>query len=179
MPAPFGPRTATVSPSRRVEVDAEVERSPSGARDVSGEPHAPPSQRSRSDDEHHDAHREQHEAEADRALAGPTRAEVHRERRGLGAALDVAGEGDRRAELAERAAHASAAPATSAGAMSGTVTRRNTVQRPAPRRRGGVLVAPVHRAQGGLDGDHEERHGHERLGHDRPVENVSWMPNES
>ena len=51
--------------------------------------------------------------------------------------------------------------------ISGNVTRRNTVHATGAERRGRVLVAPVHRPQRGLDRDDEERHGDERLGHDR------------
>ncbi len=61
-------------------------------------------------------------------------------------------------------AHASTAPAISAGRIAGSVTRRNAYQRDAAERAGGVLVAAVELAQRGLDGEHEERHRDERLG---------------
>ena len=50
--------------------------------------------------------------------------------------------------------------------MAGRVTRRNTYQRDAAEGAGGVLVAGVELAEGGLDGDDEERHGDEGLGDD-------------
>ena len=103
--------------------------SPTSASSVTQSPEPAVAER----DEHDDRHREQHEAERDRDAWSRLEEQVHRERHRLRAALDVAGEGDRRAELAERARPASAAPAMSAGAISGSVTRRNTVQRPAPR----------------------------------------------
>ena len=63
-------------------------------------------------------------------------------------------------------AHASTAPAIRPGRMAGSVTRRKTYQRDAAQRPGGLLVADVELAEGRLDGDDEERHGHERLGDD-------------
>ena len=66
-----------------------------------------------------------------------------------------------------RAQH-SAIPAPSDGAISGRVTRRRIVQRPAPRVAAASSIAPVHGPQPGLDGDDQERHGHERLGQDGP-----------
>ena len=63
-------------------------------------------------------------------------------------------------------AQASTAPATSAGRIAGSVTRRNTYHRDAAERPRRVLEAPVELAQRGLDGEHQERHRHERLGDD-------------
>ena len=60
-------------------------------------------------------------------------------------------------------AQASTAPATSAGRTAGMVTRRKAYQRDAPERAGGVLEAGIHLAQGGLDGEDQEGHRHERL----------------
>ena len=63
-------------------------------------------------------------------------------------------------------AQASTAPATRPGRMAGSVTRRKTYHRDAPERAGRLLVAAVELAERGLDGDDQERHGHERLGDD-------------
>ena len=49
------------------------------------------------------------------------------------------------------------------------MTRRNTYQRERAERAGGLLVAEVELAEGGLDGEDEERHRHERLGDDHAV----------
>ena len=50
--------------------------------------------------------------------------------------------------------------------MAGSVTRRNTYHRDAPRVRGRILEARVHLPERRLDRDHEERHRDERLGDD-------------
>ena len=63
-------------------------------------------------------------------------------------------------------AHASTAPATSAGRIAGSVTRRNAYQLRRAERARRVVEAAVELAQRGLDGDHEERHRDERLGDD-------------
>ena len=107
--------------------------------------------------------------------------QVDGERRRLGAALDVAGERDGGAELAERARPRERGAGDEAGQHERQRHPAGDGRRPGPERRGGVLVAPVHRPQRGLDGDHEERHRDERLGHDDApaVENVSCTPNQS
>ena len=92
--------------------------------------------------------------------------EVDRERQGLGAADDVAGEGDGGAELAEGPGpreHGSGDHRRQ-DHRQGDPSERG----PPPGPQGGrhVLVATVHRAQRGLDRDDEERERHERLGQD-------------
>ena len=52
------------------------------------------------------------------------------------------------------------------GRTSGNVTRRKTSPRRAERA-GGFLETPVGRAEGGFEREHEKRHGHEGLRHDR------------
>ena len=63
-------------------------------------------------------------------------------------------------------AHASTAPATRPGRMGGSVTRRNTYQRDAPSVRAASSKRRSICAERRLDGEHEERHGDEGLGHD-------------
>ena len=93
---------------------------------------------------------------------------------------EVSGECDGRPELAERPGPASTAPAAIDGHTIGNVTRRNTVRRDAPECGGGLLVPPVGAAQRRLDGDHQERHGHEGLGDDHaPCREGSRNPNRS
>ena len=77
---------------------------------------------------------------------------------------EVAGEGDRRAELAE-----SPRPAQHrAGRDARGDQRQGDPAEGGPpagaERRGGLLVAGVGAAQRALDGDDQERHGHEGLG---------------
>ena len=50
--------------------------------------------------------------------------------------------------------------------MAGSVTRRKTYQPRSAKGAGGFLVTDVGLAERGLDGDHQERHGHEGLGED-------------
>jgi hypothetical protein len=76
---------------------------------------------------------QQDQAEGDGGVRVVLEGEVDGERHGLGAAGEVAGEGDRRPELAQRAGPASTAPAAMPGAMRGSVTRRKAVKREAPR----------------------------------------------
>ena len=132
LPAPFGPSTATVSPSADLQLGVEVER-------AEAEPDLRASRLIR------------HRA-SDR---GGTRARRRTPRAARGSSRSRPA-GSTRAGGRPRAAvvwvrpwmlpanvivapnspsaraHASAAPATSPGAMSGSVTRRNTVKRPAP-----------------------------------------------
>ena len=102
-PAPFGPRTATVSPSAAVTCDVEVERRRAAslhrARQAS---RRPPNQRSRSSTSTMIDTASSTRLSAIAVAWFGLEQDVDRERHGLRAALDVAGEGDGRAELAER-----------------------------------------------------------------------------
>ena len=92
--------------------------------------------------------------------------EVDRQRHRAGHALEVAGEGDRGAELAERAGPAQH--------RAGHQRRPDQRQRDAAEDgepagaegRGGLVVPLVGGAERPLDRDHQERHRHERLGDD-------------
>ena len=92
--------------------------------------------------------------------------QVDRQRHGLGLAREVAGEGDRRAELAERPGPAE----HRAGRDPGRDERQRDPAEGGPpaRAEGGrrLLVAGVGAAQRALDRDHQERHRDERLGDD-------------
>src|SRR5438128_1547230 len=99
-PAPFGPSTATVSPSaasRATSRSSAPRWTPKSAASVTQASEPVVAQRY----EHDDRHREQHEAERDRQRLIGFEQVVDRERSGLRPPLDVAGEGDRRAELTE------------------------------------------------------------------------------
>ena len=175
-PAPFGPRTATSSPGSTVEprrrdracpdarpiVDVEAHRSP--VIESSGTGRLPPSQRSRSPIEHGERHRDQEQAEDQRLRRVGLRAEVGRQRHRLGRAGEVAGERDRGAELAERPGPRQHRAGDERRADRGERDPPERVPARRTERAGGVVVAGVELAQGGLDGEHEERHGHERLG---------------
>ncbi|GAA3308344.1 hypothetical protein GCM10020295_70140 [Streptomyces cinereospinus] len=80
-----------------------------------------------------DRDREQDQAEVNRGRRVVPRGQVARQGHGPGAAGEDAGEGDRGAGLAERAAQARTEPAAMQGAISGRATRRNAVQREAPK----------------------------------------------
>ncbi len=102
----------------------------------------------------------------DRFLRIGLQGEIDRERHRLRLARKVAGERDRRSELAERSRpgqHRSR-PERRADRGHGHAPER-VPPRGAERSRG-ILEPRVHLAQGGLDGDDEERHRHERLGDD-------------
>ena len=73
LPAPFGPRIATVSPSSALELDVEVERPELRARRARrGSSDTEPAVAQEREDG--DAHGEQHDAQTDRDLAASTRA---------------------------------------------------------------------------------------------------------
>ena len=76
----------------------------------------------------------------------------------------VAGEGDGGPELAERARPAENGPGGERRQHHGQGHPAQDGEPTRTERRGGLLVADVRRAQRALDGDHEERHGDERLG---------------
>ena len=105
------------------------------------------------------------------AASGPVfEREEDRERHRLGLALEVAGERDRGAELAE-------CPGPRQRGAGGDRRRDQRKRDPSEARPAtrtecgrGVFVAPVEPAQRGLDRDHEERHRDERLRHDRPAD---------
>ena len=149
----------STSRSRSPSADADV-----GAQHVSAQT---ASQRSRSGTQHGQGHGDQHQRQGDGGVAVGLEGEEHGERHGLGPALEVAGEGDRGAELAEGPGPAQHGAGDDRRARrAGRVTRRKIVHRLAPEGGGGVLVAAVGGAEPGLDGDHQERHGHERVGGD-------------
>ncbi len=131
-----------------------------------GQAHPTPSQRSRKS-----ARTATHTARSttlrpDRDLGIRLEEDVDRERCGLGAALDVAGERDRRTELAEGACPRQRGAGDQAGHDHRQGHAPGHGHRSGAERCGGVLEAPVHRAQRGFDRDDEERHRDERLGHD-------------
>ncbi|CAM5553728.1 Glycine dehydrogenase (decarboxylating) [Streptomyces griseomycini] len=191
LPAPFGPSRATTSPgaavsamSRRKEPRSTTSRASSPSAEgpgvapagpgvlpgffgavsgtVSGRPHPAVPQPG----EYGDGHRQQHQAEGDRGGRVALQGEVHRERHGLGAAGEVAGEGDRRAELAE-------GPGPGEDGTGRDARGDQRQGDPAERGEAGgaqgggrLLVARVGGPQRALDADDEERHRHERLGED-------------
>ena len=167
LPAPLGPRIATMS-SSPAENAHSSSNAPTRAVERDVEAHTCPSQRSRSS-----ASTTIDTASSTRLRAiAPSRSlceqQVHRERNRLRPALDVAGERDRGAELPQRPGPAQRG---ARGDRRQDHRQRDPAEhRPAlgAERRRRLLVAAVGRPQRGLDGDHEERHGHERLGEDRP-----------
>ena len=163
LPAPLGraarpPRRPR--PSASVEVgtvaahdDAAVEHRRRSCRPARGRaaptPSARPSQRGAARTTTDTASRTSVSAIA----AGGSRSqrEVDRERHRLGRAREVAGERDRRAELAERPGPAEHRAGHHPGATSGRVTRRNDVPAAGAEGRGGLLEPRVGRAQRALD----------------------------
>src|SRR6187401_2472979 len=102
LPAPLGPSTATVSPSAATMPASRSNSptwTPTDASRLTDRSEPSVAQRH----QHHDRDREQHQAEDDRGALLGLEQEVDRERHGLRAALDVAGERDGGAEFAERA----------------------------------------------------------------------------
>ena len=67
LPAPFGPRIATVSPSAGLQLDVEIERAET-ERDAARRGSSDTEPAVAQEREHRDAHREQHDAQADRDL---------------------------------------------------------------------------------------------------------------
>ena len=109
---------------------------------------------------------QQDQRQHDRRLRVVLQRQVDRQRHGLRRAREVAGEGDRRAELAQRPGPAEHRAGGDAG--------RHQRQGDPPERRppvgaeggGGVLEPGVGGPQRALDADDQEGHGHERLGDD-------------
>ena len=119
-------------------------------------------------DQHGDRDRQQNEAQDDGRLEPALQQQVHLQRDRLGPAREVAGEGDRRPELAEGPGPASTAPAARDGRDQRQCDPAEDRPAAGAERAGRVLVSAVGRPKRGLGGDHEERHGHERLGQHRP-----------
>src|SRR5437773_1494996 len=116
--------------------------------------------------EHSNRDRQEHQAQDERGLRVVAfQQQVDRERHRLSDARKVAREGDGGAELTEGARPAQ----HGAGRKRWRDERYGHPPEHGPasgaERPRSVLVAPVHRAQSGLDRQDEERHGHERLRH--------------
>src|SRR3954467_4469889 len=87
LPAPLGPSTATVSPSAAV-MWASRSNSPTWTVTRASRPTGCSEPAVPERHEHDDRHREEHEAEDDGGALVRLEEQVHRERHGLGAALD-------------------------------------------------------------------------------------------
>ena len=107
---------------------------------------------------------QQHQRQDDRCLRVALQRQVDRERHRLRRPREVAGERDRRAELAQRprpAEHRARGDAGRDERQGDAAERRPSA---GAERRGDVLEAGVGGAQRALDADHQERHRDERLG---------------
>ena len=116
--------------------------------------------------EHAERHGDEHEAQHDRLLGIDLVGDVDRQGHGLGAAGEVAGERDRGAELTECPGPRQHGAGDQAGTDGGQGHPPEHVPAGRPEGAGGVLEAHVLLAERCLDGDHEEGHGDEGLGHD-------------
>ena len=168
LPAPFGPRMATSSPGSTASSTSSRTRA-TGRRgacrlmpSTAAEP-AEPAVAQR--DEHGERDGDEHEAQHERRL-GRSRGRGRWRGAWSGCVREVAGERDRRPELAE----GSRPRQHGAGHEAGADRRQRHAPEHVPARcaEGArrVLEAGVELAECGLHGEHEERHGDERLGDD-------------
>ena len=171
MPAPFGPEHGDhlARPDPDLEVEPEGVALDDDVPRHGAHPEAPVrSQRSRSPTRTSTETASSTRLSTTASAGSPSSAGVDRQRQGLRDALEVAGEGDGGAELAEGARER----------QHGTGHERRRDQRQGhaaehldaarTERDGGLLELAVEAAQGALDGDHQERHGDEHLGHHDP-----------
>ena len=135
LPAPLGPSSATTSPGGDAQVDVEAEARRGRRRGARRAAVAVTGWRSIGRAGGQDRHRdgEQDQAEHDRGLQVGLQGQVDGQRHGLGAAGEVAGEGDGGAELAQRPGPAQHRAGGDAGRDQRQGDLGNVVHRPAPR----------------------------------------------
>ena len=175
LPAPFGPSSASSSPgatSRSSRRSSAPRCSPMAADSVTPRPlpaarratptEPPIAQR----DEHRERDRREHEGEHDRLVRIGLECEVDRERHRLRRPGKLPANVIVAPNSPSARAHDSTAPAIERRADRGHRHAAERVPARRAQRSRRVLEPRVELAQRGLDGDHEERHGDERLGDD-------------
>ena len=172
LPPPLGPRTPMTWPGAAVEATS-TSIAPRDRRTRASSPDAGDrplgrwrhrSHRPRSTPSTSTLTREQHDADRDRHLRVALELDVDEQRQGLRAAREVAGEGDRRTELAERPRPRERETARDAGQHERDADRAEVAQvarSERPRHRLEPWVEAAHRA---LDGQHVVGHRDEGLG---------------